>query len=119
MRQRPAKDYVRVALEYLWRFGVKSLKWVYWLWVIFALIWFIDWVMEREPTGWSIVAILVAYGIWEISRTLRSKTPNVTVVTGTTLQIKEGAVMSVSTAEFNKAVDAILAQRDGKPAADD
>lgn len=101
----------RILKRYVWRLAVKGSMWAVRLAIVFYSAWAANFVLEVQPNGWALVAVILVYGIWEITRTIRAMSPNVTIVTGRTLELQAGATMLVSTGELDKAVQRIVEQQ--------
>lgn len=101
----------RIWKRYIWRYSVKGAMWAVRLAIIFCAAWAASLVLEVQPNGWALVAVILVYGIWEITRTIRAMSPNITIVTGRTLELQAGATMVVGTGELDKAVQRIVEQQ--------
>ncbi|HTN60241.1 MAG TPA: hypothetical protein VL147_01645 [Devosia sp.] len=97
-------------IEYVWRFGARSMLWAYRLMVIGALVYIANIVLDADPSSWAMVAVIAIYGSWEITRTIRAMSPNVTILTGRTLEVQAGASIVMAAGELGKAVTRIVAQ---------
>lgn len=108
------RDMGWTTLEYCWRFGVRPMMWVVRLavvaWGIGSLSWLLTYGHEL-----GVIAGLLAYGIWEIGRSIRLVQPlNIHVTRGEKLIVQRGASVSVPKQDIDRLIEIIGRQEAAK-----
>ena len=101
-------------LEYCWRFGVRPLMWLVKFAAICLALGAISWGLSTGRTD-GVIALLIAYAVWEISRAIRSINHiTLNVARGEKLIVQSGASVSVPSKDLDRVIEAIGRQEADK-----
>lgn len=94
--------------RYFRRYAMRSAIFGWRMIAIMVAVWSMAMIKQVDPSGTSVVAVILIYGIYAITEAVKSRTPPVHVIKCDVASFEHGAILSIPKESLEVAVEKIV-----------